>query len=145
MLKYRAMFITIVHNDSFSLAMDEVRHLVRLRRGARRFESTDALQAGFAELFRELERIVPMEKRSQHRLLLDMRAAPLLARSELEAAQEPLSSRLRQGWGRLAVLVQTPIGTLQARRTRSSNSPWNAPAIFNDEIAALQHLTEPNQ
>ena len=51
---------------------------------------------------------------------------------------------IRDGWRRSAILVQTAIGKLQARRmtnkTRADASPAGSVAVFDDELEALNYL-----
>lgn len=135
------MFVTKLQNDWYALALDASRRIVRMRRSARRNTSLDELQRTFAELFADLDRLVPASERASYSLLQDMRQAPMLDNPELEAALPPLATRLSAGWRRYAILVQTPIGKLQARRTVTPRTEGSAPVVFSDEIEVLNYLS----
>lgn len=137
------MFVTRVQNDWYALALDEARRIVRLRRSSRRSESAAALVRTFDELLADLERLVPPERRGSYSLLQDMRAAPLLDDPEQAAAIPALAAKLVADWRRYCILVQTPIGKLQARRTGSAPAQNSGPVVFSDEIEALNYLQAP--
>lgn len=134
------MFVTQIQNDWYSLACDESRRILRLRRSARRSASVAELERTFVELFADLDRLVSSASRGSYSLLQDMRAAPLLDDPEQAAVIAKLAARLVADWRRYAILVQTPIGTLQARRTGAVRADAGGPAVFSDEIEALNYL-----
>ena len=134
------MFVPQIQNDWYSLARDDARCIVRLRRTNRRHTSAAELEGSFAALFVDLERVLPAEQRGRYGLLQDMRAAPRLDSPELEALMRLLVTRFTAGWRRRAIVVQTPIGKLQARRTVWTNAQDGGVEIFSDEIEALNYL-----
>lgn len=137
------MFVTRVQNDWYALALDEARRIVRLRRSSRRSESAAGLVRTFDELLADLERLVPQASRGSYGLLQDMRAAPMLDNPEQAAVMPALAAKLAAGWRRYGILVQTPIGKLQARRTGTAPAQSGGPAVFSDEIEALNYLQAP--
>ncbi len=142
------MFIQRAQCVWFTLAVDEARGLIRLRRSAHRITTEAELEASFDRLVSELNQIVAPEERARYGWLQDMRDAPLLEKPELEVVQLRRLEPIRRGWRREAVLVQTPIGKLQARRMTSKNAPVAQPganmAIFDDELEALRFLCATN-
>ena len=90
-------------------------------------------------LFVDMERVLPAEQRGRYGLLQDMRAAPRLDSPELEALMRRLVTRFALLAAR-AIVVQTPIGKLQARRTVWTNAQDGDVEIFSDEIEALNYL-----
>lgn len=134
------MFVPQIQNDWYSLARDDSRCIVRLRRTSRRHGSPAELEQSFAGLFVDMERVLPADERGRYGLLQDMRAAPRLDSPELEALMRRLVTRLAAGWRRRAIVVQTPIGKLQARRTVWTNAQDGGVEIFSDEIEALNYL-----
>jgi len=139
------MFVTRHQNPWFTLAVDDGDRILRLRRSAKKLQSEDELTQGMSRLIDEIERIVPTSERPRWNMMQDMRQAPLLDNPEWEAMQLRYVDRFRFGWRRNALLVQTAIGKLQARRMTGSSNPAAAAAveIFDDEIAALSYLRQP--
>ncbi len=138
------MFITRLQTEWFTLAVDDGEHMLRLRRSAKKLRSVQELELAMSRLFEALEQIVPTSERPRWSFLQDMRQAPLLDNPEWEAIQLRHVDRFRFGWRRQALLVQTAIGKLQARRINGQASVLAAGAIeiFDDEIAALSYLRQ---
>ncbi len=134
------MFELRFRNESATVWLDDARRLVRVRRSGHRMERPDELAASMETLIQELSRWVPMAERAQWGLLQDMRDAPLLGDPVLEKIVVTYAAQLRQGWLRLAVLVRTPVGKLQVRRTTTGEQE-SGRAVFDDEIEALNFLT----
>ena len=138
------MFVQRAQCVWFTLAVDEARGLIRMRRSAHRIPTAAELEASFDRLVSELDQIVAIEERARYGWLQDMRDAPLLEKPELEAVQLRRLEPIRRGWRREAILVQTPIGKLQARRMTRENAPVAqtaaSVAIFDDELEALRFL-----
>lgn len=135
------MFESRFRNETASIWMDDARCLVRLRRSSHRVERPDEMATAMQTLIDELDRLVPLSVRGKWGLLQDMRDAPLLTDPALEQAVARHAGRLRQGWLRLAVLVRTPVGKLQVRRT-TTNEQAAGRDVFDDEIEALNYLTD---
>lgn len=138
------MFVTRTQHEWFTLAVDETDRILRLRRSSKKVLSAQELTSGMTYLLEAIEHIVPTSERSRWSLLQDMREAPLLNNPEWEADRLRYVERLGAGWRRSALLVQTPIGKLQARRMTNALEPIhvNEILIVDDEIAALNFLRQ---
>ena len=140
------MFVTRVQTVWFTLAIDETDHILRMRRSAKKMQSLDELIAAMERLIEEIARLVPTGQRGSWSFLQDMRAGPLLDNPDWEARQLQLVDRFRGGWRRSALLMQTAIGRLQARRlSYSIDQPavdLARVAVFDDEIEALAYLRQ---
>ncbi|MBL9002974.1 MAG: hypothetical protein JNJ46_01945 [Myxococcales bacterium] len=139
------MFVTRTQHEWFTLAVDETDRILRLRRSNKKVLSAEELTSGMTYLLDAIERIVPTSERPRWNFLQDMREAPLLNNPEWEAEQFRYVKRFRTGWRRSALLVQTPIGKLQARRMTSAVGviPVSEILVIDDEIAALNFLRQP--
>lgn len=138
------MFVQRAQCVWFTLAVDEGRGLIRIRRSAHRITTEAELVASLDRLATDLQAIVAPAQRGRYGLLQDMRDAPLLDRPELEDVQLRGLLPIRDGWRHSAILVRTAIGKLQARRmtnkTRADASPAGSVAVFDDELEALNYL-----
>jgi hypothetical protein len=136
------MFTTRMHNEWFTLSVDESERILRLRRSAKKVQAIEDLKMGMERLIEAIDHVVPTSERARWALLQDMRAAPLLDNPDWEAEQLRYAGQFRSGWRRSALLVQTAIGKLQAKRL--AHSPVPVPVaevmVFDDEIAALNSL-----
>jgi hypothetical protein len=110
--------------------------IVRIRRLAQPLPEPQAI-ADFAERF---VLAVPMRERPKLGLLLDARDAPISAGGPSEAQVDTVVSSIYGGFARVAVLVHTAVGVLQAqRRARATNIPNH---VFDDEEAAIAFLRD---
>ena len=134
------MFVQRLRSDTAALAIDESRRLVRLRRNSVRLDDPRELAAAMQSVVQMLEQLVPLHERGSYGLLMDMRDAPLLTEPELEKVVSNYSHAIRQGWRQVAVLIKTPVGKLQVRRTTKQDID-SSRAVFDDEIAAMNFLT----
>lgn len=135
------MFEARIRNEHTAISIDETRRLVRMRRTSVRADTVAELTAALELLLTGLDQVVPPERRGEYGFLQDMRDAPLLRDAVLESKLAEYSPRLRQGWGRLAVLIRTPVGRLQVRRTTATDGE-SGRGVFDDEIEALNFLTQ---
>jgi hypothetical protein len=109
---------------------------VRLRRRAAPPISDVTEIEAFAAQF---GRAVPLRERAKLGLLMDVRDGPLGTDDEIARRMEPALRQVRQGFARLAVLVGTAVGKLQAnRRTREVSG--NASRVFDSEGAAIAYV-----
>jgi hypothetical protein len=79
--------------------------------------------------------------RAQHKLLIDMRDAPLRNDESFESFAAPSLNRVFTGFMKTAILVRTAVGELQfarLRRERKMSAPESN--VFRDESAALAYL-----
>jgi hypothetical protein len=85
---------------------------IEVTRTAESFESIDEMRLAFGEVCKVLDR----EGRQRSALLVDTRAAPPRNDPAFEAAFDPIRVALLQGFPKIAVLVRTTAGRLQAER-----------------------------
>jgi hypothetical protein len=81
-------------------------------RTAEPFESIEEMRVAFTEVSRILDR----EGRHTSALLVDTRAAPPRNDPAFESAFDAIRVMLLSGFAKIAVLVKTPAGRLQAER-----------------------------
>jgi hypothetical protein len=120
------------------ITREEEGRVIRLRRtalAARR-------KADYEKLSEDSLRAVPLAQRGPLGVLLDLRPAPLLNDERMEAVALRFASIILDGFGRAAVLVQTAVGALQARRI--GREVQNGAQVFTEEAAALAFLTAPS-
>jgi hypothetical protein len=139
------MFSPRIHNEWFTLSVDESARILRLRRLSKKLQTLADLTVAMERLIESINQVVPVSERAQWALLQDMRAAPLLDNPSWEAEQLRYVGKFRSGWRRSALLVGTAIGKLQAQRLTQSVSqvPIAEVVVFDDEIAALNFLRLP--
>ncbi len=114
---------------------------VRLRRTARALRDANPhAAADFSEHFRFL---VPLRERKNLGFLMDSREAPMIGDDDAFVALRPVMEDITQGFSRVAILVQTAIGKLQAtRRSREGTFVGtNAPQVFADEEEAIAFVS----
>lgn len=93
------------------------------------------------EAERILRSLFPLAERPQLVLLNDQRDAPMPMDAEQERQMQPIIRNMVGGFARLAVLIRTPVGKLQARRLSVDLSAERG--VFDDEEAAYQFLSRP--
>ena len=98
------------------------------------FESLPDLASSISEVASILDSV----GRSTFALLVDLRDGPMRNDPAFEVAMAEQRARLLAGIARVAVIVRTPLGTLQLNRhQRQGKLEWTT---FNDEAAALAFL-----
>lgn len=122
-------------NQYVVVSVDETRRLVRFKRTSRALDSPAHLREVFQTLITWLGTLVPIEKRGEYGLIQDMRDAPMIGGPEMDRVLGELVSQLQGGWRRVAVIVRTAIGKLQARRKSSENR--QVLEVFDDELEAI--------
>jgi hypothetical protein len=126
----------VFRSPSFVLERDILRNLLRLVRTAVPFKTAAEVNAVYRDL---QDRLRPFE-RGSYVILMDMRQGPKAPPgSDLEQTISKNLVPLREGWRRIAVLVATPVGMLQANRVEKTTQ--GNTAVFSDEDAALAYLT----
>ncbi len=114
--------------------LELARNVVRFTRTERPYASLDDVQ----DVHERTGAIFDRLGRERHALLVDMRRAPLNNRPEFEQAAARGRRILLRDFGRVAVMVQTPMGALQvARHLRQDRV---ACEVFTDEAPALEYL-----
>jgi hypothetical protein len=73
-------------------------------------------------------------------ILLDWRAPAMTTNPELHKAIVQHTDAFAARFVRRAILVGTPVGQMQVARIGRQHSDAAAPALFNDEAAAIAHV-----
>lgn len=94
----------------------------------------------FVDRFRLL---VPLRERRNLGFLLDSREAPTIGDDSAFVAMRPVMINMVKGFVRVAILVQTAIGKLQATRRTRGDEFFLAEniGVFGDEAQALEFVT----
>jgi hypothetical protein len=101
-----------------------------------------AVPAGddLVEAWGRAERALEGILRDRYGLLIDVRAVKGRNDADFETKFVPIRQRIQKGFRRVAILVNTPQGKLQAGRYAREDSLPNA--VFDDYGAALKWLEE---
>lgn len=100
------------------------------------FEALDQMRARFLEVIGLIDRI----GRDGASLLVDTSEAPARNDPAFEAAFDPIRVRLLSGFKRVAVVVKTPVGKLQA--DRHGRQDKSGALTFNDRALAEAWVSE---
>jgi hypothetical protein len=115
---------------------EPVKGILRFVRTEVPYGSTDEL----LEVHRHVGGIFDRVGRDRHLLLVDYRRAALNNEPGFERVSARARAILTQGFGRIAVLVQTAVGALQVgRHIREDRLPGE---VFTDETQALEYLRQ---
>ncbi|MFO0760227.1 MAG: hypothetical protein U0359_27345 [Byssovorax sp.] len=128
---------TIFENKHWIVEKDGSRPLLVVRRTP--WPYTVAAEVELS--FRPMETALDAADRRSLVLLLDMRAAPFRNDAEFEAAAHTHPQRFFRGFLRMAVVVRTAAGRLQAQRYFRQRGV--EVATFIDEIEAIASLLAP--
>lgn len=114
---------------------------IRLRRTS--LPLKDAPPTSTADFVDQFRFLVPLRERRNLGFLLDSREAPMIGDDSMFVEMRPVMVEMVRGFARVAILVQTAIGKLQAtRRARSAEFfGANNVAIFGDETEAITFVT----
>lgn len=123
-----------IRNHHFVVAYDAKTFSVT--RTAAPFSTLEEMRARFLEVISVLDRV----GRDGASLLVDTSAAPARNDPAFEAAFDPLRVRLLGGFRRVAVVVKTPVGKLQADRHGRQDKVGTV--TFNDRALAEAWLAE---
>ncbi|MFO0612563.1 MAG: hypothetical protein U0414_08255 [Polyangiaceae bacterium] len=110
--------------------------IVSVTRTALAFDTLEQMREKFLEVIALLDRL----GREGASLLVDTSEAPARNDPAFEEAFEPVRVRLLKGFKRVAVLVKTPVGKLQAERHVRKDR--TAAQTFNDRALAEAWLSE---
>jgi hypothetical protein len=132
--------VTLHDDDFFTLTWEPARGLARMVRKARRFADLAEAERLFANLLEARTRI-PVAK---VRLLIDQREAVGNNDPSFEAIVTKAVQSLRVGVSRVAVLVRSASGKLQAERLQRGRLAGAESATFYDEAHALAFLDAPS-
>lgn len=125
----------VLRGRHFHVDVDADARLVRATRTALPFAAVDEMQRAHKELLRA---VAPF---SDHGLLLDVRLGPARSDPEYETGLASLRRQITERFPRVAILVRSAAGGLQARRLARADGVTMR--IFQDEDAALKYLTPP--
>lgn len=127
----------IFQNKHWVVEKDTVRPLLVVRRTPEPYAAVGEVEASF----RPLEQALEGTDRRALVLLIDMRAAPFRNDVDFETAANTHPQRFARGFLRLAVLVRTAAGRLQAQRYFRQRGLEIA--AFTDELEATSLLLAP--
>lgn len=127
----------VFQNKHWVVERDPTRPLVVVRRTSEPYASVSEVEASF----RPLELALDASDRRAQVLLIDMRTAPSRNDPDFEAAASSHPSRFARGFLRLAILVRTAAGKLQAQRYFRERGVETA--LFTDEHEATSLLLAP--
>lgn len=124
-----------LHADArVTVLLDPDTSVIRFVRSASPYASNAEMAAIHAQIGRVLDRL----GRDKHALLVDMRLAPMNNDPSFEQAAERARSLLVRGFPRVAVLVQTAVGTLQVKRHVQQDG--RNIAVMSSEAMAVDYL-----
>jgi hypothetical protein len=107
----------------------------RMRRTSKPLEASD-------DYSRDLEKVKPIFRAvntSYLGLLVDVRDGPIRNDPDFENAARPYQELMLNAFGRVAILVKTPVGKMQMQRIVAVVAP-KVP-VFDDEQAALAFMS----
>lgn len=127
----------VMQNEYIILERDPSLSLLRFARTKRPYP----LNEETGEVIQRLSEAFDALQRERHKLLIDMREAPLRNDEGFESFATPSLARLFAGFVKTAILVRTAVGELQFSRLRREGK-MSAPEsnVFRDEAAALAYL-----
>jgi hypothetical protein len=113
--------------------------LIRLRRTPQALGALNVAE-DFVDRFRFL---VPLRERRNLGFLLDSRAAPMVGDDSMFLAMRPVMVDMVVGFARVAILLQTALGILQATRRSRGNTYFGGEhvTVFGDEAQAIEYVT----
>lgn len=133
------MFTQRLRTEFVTVWVDDTRRLVKFKRSGRSFPNVEALRDSVNDLIGKLYELVPLENQPEYGLFQDMRDAPLVRNPEMDRVLNELAPRMSSHFRKVAILIQTPVGLLQARRKAAEINLKMQ--VFEDEIEALNFLT----
>lgn len=120
-----------LHSDAcVTVVLDPTTRVVRFTRSEVPYASNAHMAAIHGQIGRALDDL----GRERHTLLVDMRRAPLNNDPAFEKAAERARALLVRGFPRVAVLVQTAVGTLQVKRHLREDG-LSIPVLGDDALA----------
>ena len=109
----------------------------RLRRTATKLESNEVLN----QTAQTIERALVGVDLSRLGFLVDLRDGPMRNDPEWEKVARPWQQKMMSAFGRVAILVKTPVGKLQMNRiVRALHATAQ---VFDDEQQAIAFLKSP--
>ena len=129
------MFHQLSHADAGAIIV--------LTRTGKRFQNTDEVELERRRLRRELDAL----GRAGKHLLIDSRLAPLSTDQQMGGAFNELRREIQRGFERIAVVLETKVGVLQANRLASTDlaacgNPTGQICVFETEKEAFKFLRE---
>jgi len=130
----------VLFQNDFAIISQES-GLIRLRRTNVPFTRENAPQTT-QELVTRFRLAIPLRERRTIGLLIDSREALMMVVGEegIEPLR-PMVAEMLLGFPRIAILVKTAVGKLQATRlVREEPGEGTTPRVFDDEAAAIAFL-----
>jgi hypothetical protein len=121
----------LLRNRHFVITRASGSPLIELKRTAEPFESIDEMRLGFTEV----NSVLDHAGRISANLLIDTRDAPPRNDPAFEIVFEPLRIAMLGGFRRVAVLVRTTAGRLQAERHVRTDGTEGG-RVFTEEAEA---------
>ncbi|MBK9266897.1 MAG: hypothetical protein IPM54_44880 [Polyangiaceae bacterium] len=114
---------------------------VRLRRTSMPMSAANPFEVD--EVIERFRMLVPLRERRNLGFLLDSRDAPMVGDDASMLSIRPVMEQLMTGFPRVAILVQTALGKLQATRRARGDSLFEQHhlTVFSDEAQAIAHVT----
>lgn len=115
---------------------------IRVRRTSKPIVSTGSAYGVVDDVKDRFRILLPLRERRGWGLLIDSREAPMLASDDAADPMRPVIADMMLEFARVAVLVKTALGVLQATRRAREDAGPGRPAIpvFSDESAAINYL-----
>lgn len=118
--------------------------IIVLTRTGSRFQNSEEVELERVRLQVELDSV----GREGKHLLVDSRAAPLSTDQQVGEAFSELRREIQRGFERIAVILETKVGVLQANRLAANDlaaggKPSSRLYVFETEEEALKFLREP--
>ena len=109
--------------------------MIEVKRTSSSFESIDEMRSAF----NEVNRVLDGAGRLSANLLVDTRDAPPRNDPAFELSFEPLRTAMLSGFRRVAILVRTTAGRLQAERHTRNDGVGGR--VFTEEADARMYCT----
>jgi hypothetical protein len=129
---------TLHRNSHLSVQHHRASGYVRVVRSEEPFESATEVSAALDACRAALEGI----DAAHHGILFDWRKSPISTDPNLHKALAAHMDALAEPFARRAILLATPVGTMQAARVGRSMGNQKM-LVFNDEGAAVEFVTHP--
>lgn len=126
----------VIYENPFTIfSLDEARGLVWMERTREPLPDADLLRAQLAEITALLDRL----DLSQLGLVIDSRAPVGRNDPAFEAMMQEFTGTMTRRFPRIAVLIRSAVGRLQAQRLARQDPSWRPLLVTEDVDAAIRH------